>query len=132
WHTHGDSGTFGSWGRRGEKQAAIDREVTVTYPGRTNEDKQECQFINAAATAKPDGIVVSPHSQTVLDCAKTAAGQGCPLILNNNCGTTASGASYVTYSGAITCVGQPESAAGQKAGARLAADGGRKLLCVIQ
>ena len=129
--THGDNGTFWSVVQKGEKQAATDLGVTVNYQGSNNDDSQECQFINAAVTAKPDGIVVSPHSQTVLDCAKQAAGQGFPLILINNCGTTASGASYVTYSGAITCVGQPESAAGQKAGARLAADGGHKLLCVI-
>ncbi len=129
--THGDNGTFWSVVQKGEKQAATDLGVTVNYQGSNNDDTQECQFISAAVTARPDGIVVSPHSQTVLDCAKQAAGQGFPLILINNCGTTASGASYTGYAGAITCIGQPESAAGQKAGARLASDGGRHLLCVI-
>lgn len=129
--THGDNGTFWSVVQKGESQAASDLGVSVNYQGSNNDDTQECQFISAAQTAKPDGLVVSPHSQTVLDCAKQAAGQGIPLILINNCGTTASGQSYVAYSGAITCVGQPETAAGQQAGARLKADGGTKLLCVI-
>jgi simple sugar transport system substrate-binding protein len=129
--THGDNGTFWSVVQKGEKQAATDLGAQVNYQGSNNDDTQECQFISAAVTAKPDGLVVSPHSQTVLDCAKQAAGGGIPLILINNCGTTASGQSYVAYSGAITCVGQPESAAGQQAGVRLKADGGHKLLCII-
>ena len=129
--THGDNGTFWSVVQKGEKQAASDLGVSVNYQGSNNDDNQECQFISAAVTATPDGLVVSPHSQTVLDCAKQAAGKGIPLILINNCGTTSSGQSYITYSGAITCVGQPESAAGFQAGARLKADGATKLLCVI-
>jgi simple sugar transport system substrate-binding protein len=129
--THGDNGTFWSVVQKGESQAATDLGVSVNYQGSNNDDNQECQFISAAVTAKPDGLVVSPHSQTVLDCAKTAAGGGIPLILINNCGTTSSGQSYIAYSGALTCVGQPETAAGQQAGVRLKADGGHKLLCVI-
>ena len=129
--THGDNGTFWSVVQKGEKQAATDLGVSVNYQGSNNDDTQECQFISAAVTAKPDGLAVSPHSQTVLDCAKQAAAGGLPLILINNCGLTASGQSYIAYSGAITCVGQPESAAGQQAGVRLKADGGTHLLCVI-
>ena len=129
--THGDNGTFWSVVQKGEKQAASDLGVQVNYQGSNNDDSQECQFISAAVTAKPDGLVVSPHSQSVLDCAKQAASSGIPLILMNNCGTTASGQSYIAYSGAITCVGQPETAAGTQAGIRLKADGGTKLLCII-
>src|SRR5256885_9514440 len=129
--THGDNGTFWSVVQKGESQAASDLGVSVNYQGSNNDDSQECQFISAAVTAKPDGLAVSPHSQTVLDCAKQAAAGGLPLILINNCGVTSSGQSYIAYSGAITCVGQPESAAGERAGARLKADGGQKLLCVI-
>jgi simple sugar transport system substrate-binding protein len=129
--THGDNGTFWSVVQKGEAQAASDLGVSVNYQGSNNDDNQECQFISAAVTAKPDGLAVSPHSQTVLDCAKQAVGQGIPLILINNCGTTTSGQSYIAYSGALTCVGQPETAAGQQAGIRLKADGGHKLLCVI-
>jgi simple sugar transport system substrate-binding protein len=129
--THGDNGTFWSVVQKGEKQAATDLGVSVNYQGSNNDDTQECQFISAAVTAKPDGLAVSPHSQTVLDCAKQAAAGGLPLILINNCGLTASGQTYIAYSGAITCVGQPESAAGQQAGVRLKADGGTHLLCVI-
>src|SRR6266852_3705009 len=61
----------------------------------------------------------------------TPSSGGLPLILINNCGVTSGGQSYIAYSGAITCVGQPESAAGQQAGVRLKADGGHHLLCVI-
>ena len=129
--THGDNGTFWTVVQNGQKQAATDLGVSVNYQGSNNDDTQECQFISAAVTAKPDGLVVSPHSQTVLDCAKQAAAGGIPLILINNCGTTSSGQSYIAYSGALTCVGQPESAAGQQAGVRLKADGAKHLLCVI-
>lgn len=111
--THGDNGTFWSVVQKGEKQAATDLGVSVNYQGSNNDDAQECQFISAAVTAKPDGLAVSPHSQTVLDCAKQAAAGGLPLILINNCGDTASGQSHIAYSGSITCAGQPESAAGQ-------------------
>jgi len=128
--THGDNGTFWSVVQKGEQQAAKDLGVTVNYQGSNNDDAQECQFISAAVTAKPDGLAVSPHSKTVLDCAKQAAGQGIPLILINNCGTVGS-QSYIAYAGAITCVGQPETAAGQQAGLRLKTDGATKLLCVI-
>ncbi len=128
--THGDNGTFWSVVQKGERQAASDLGVTVNYQGSNNDDGQECQFINAAVTTKPDGLVVSPHSKTVLDCAKAAASGGIPLVLINNCGTI-NGQSYIAYSGAITCVGQPETAAGQQAGVRLKADGATKLLCVI-
>lgn len=129
--THGDNGTFWTVVQNGQKQAATDLGVAVNYQGSNNDDTQECQFISAAVTAKPDGLVVSPHSQTVLDCAKQAAAGGIPLILINNCGLTSTGQSYIAYSGALTCVGQPETAAGQQAGVRLKADGGTKLLCVI-
>src|SRR5229473_4820300 len=129
--THGDNGTFWSVVQKGAKQAASDLGVSLNYQGSNNDDTQECQFISAAVTAKPDGLAVSPHSQTVLDCAKQAAAGGLPLVLINNCGVTSSGQSYIAYSGAITCVGQPESAAGQQAGVRLKADGGHHLLCVI-
>ncbi len=129
--THGDNGTFWAVVQKGEKQAASELNVTVNYQGSNNDDNQECQFIQSAVSAKPDGLAVSPHSQTVLDCAKQAAAAGIPLILLNNCGTTKDGTSYVTYSGAITCIGQPESAAGQVAGLRLKKDGGKHLLCVI-
>ena len=129
--THGDNGTFWTVVQNGQKQAATDLGVSVNYQGSNNDDTQECQFISAAVTAKPDGLVVSPHSQTVLDCAKQAAAGGIPLILINNCGNTASGQSYIAYSGALTCVGQPETAAGQQAGVRLKADGAKHLLCVI-
>src|ERR1700730_17611312 len=105
--THGDNGTFWSVVQKGEKQAATDLGVQVNYQGSNNDDAQECQFISAAVTAKPDGLVVSPHSQTVLDCAKQAASGGIPLILMNNCGTTSSGQSYIAYWGAQTCVWQP-------------------------
>jgi len=129
--THGDNGTFWTVVQNGQKQAATDLGVSVNYQGSNNDDTQECQFISAAVTAKPDGLVVSPHSQTVLDCAKAAAAGGIPLILINNCGNTSSGQSYIAYSGALTCVGQPETAAGQQAGVRLKADGAKHLLCVI-
>ena len=79
--THGDNGTFWSVVQKGEKQAATDLGVTVNYQGSNNDDSQECQFISAAVTAKPDGLVVSPHSQSVLDCAKQAASSGIPLSM---------------------------------------------------
>src|ERR1700682_5432502 len=126
---HGDNGTFWSVVQKGEKQAATDLGVQVNYQGSNNDDAQECQFISAAVTAKPDGLVVSPHSQTVLDCAKQAASGGIPLILMNNCGTTSSGQSYIAYSGAHTCVGQPESGAGTTAGVRPQAGCGPTVLC---
>src|ERR1700682_4184910 len=96
--THGDNGTFWSVVQKGEKQAAADLGVQVNYQGSNNDDTQECQFISAAVTAKPDGLEVSRHSHTVLDCAKQEDAGGIPLILINNCGNTSTGQSYIAYS----------------------------------
>src|SRR5258705_11257008 len=61
--THGDNGTFWSVVQKGEKQAASDLGVQVNYQGSNNDDSQECQFITAPVTAKPDALAVSPHRQ---------------------------------------------------------------------
>src|SRR2546428_13983107 len=83
--THGDNGTFCSVLQKGEKQAAADLGVTVNYQGSNTDGAHECQFINAAVTAKPDRLAVSPRSQPVLDCAEQAAAGGLPLLLIHNC-----------------------------------------------
>jgi len=129
--THGDNGSFWSVVQRAARRASMQAGVSLSYQGSNNDDALECRDIEAAVSAKAEGLIVSPHSPQVLDCAKQAAAHGIPLVLINICGTTASGESYVHYTGALTCMVQPESDAGTAAGRRFKTDGVTHLLCVI-
>lgn len=128
--THGDTGSFWSVVKKGEEQAAKDLGCTVTWYGSDTgsgpNDQAEGQQIDSAVSSGVDGLAVSEHADfsTQLAAAKS---KNIPIVLLN------AGCDDATIAkvGAITCVGQPESLAGQNAGKRLASEGVKHVLCVL-
>lgn len=133
--THGDNGNFWSVVYKGAKDAAKDTGCTLTevYGSQTQgqaepDDNAENAQLQNAINAHVDGIAVSDHAPTVMNptLAKAAAA-GIPVVLlNAGCDDQ-----DIAAAGAITCVGQPESLAGRKAGQRFAGEGANNVLCVI-
>lgn len=85
------------------------------------------QLIDAAVNQEPDGLVVSiPDGDALGDAIRRAVAAGIPVISMN------SGSDVAAGLGVLLHVGQSEFDAGRIAGARLAAMGGSKGLCVNQ
>jgi simple sugar transport system substrate-binding protein len=133
--THGDNGNFWSVVYKGAKNAAADMgcKLTEVYGSQQQgqaepDDNAENAQIQDAINAKVDGIVVSDHAPATMNATlASAAAAGIPVVLTNAGCDDAD----IAASKAITCVGQPESLAGQKAGARFKQEGAGNVLCVI-
>jgi simple sugar transport system substrate-binding protein len=125
--THGDSGQFWSTVKKGAEDGAKDEGVKLTYSSSNNDPQKQAQAISAAVSQKVDGLAVSAANPNgIKDALKQATAAGIPIITLNS-GQTAS-----KSLGALTHVGQDEDIAGRAVGARLKADGVKKVLCVIQ
>jgi simple sugar transport system substrate-binding protein len=124
--THGDGGTFWSVAKRGALQAGKDLGITVRYSESNNDPKRQAQLINAAVAQKVAGIAVSAPNPDALKSALAAAQKAnIPIITLN------SGSDDFKQLGAITHVGQTETAAGEGAGRQFKAAGAKHLLCVV-
>ena len=124
--THSDEGSFWSVVKKGAQQAAKDEGVKLVWSPSNNDPQKEAQLIDAAVSQKVDGLAVSvPNASAIKDSLAKAKAAGIPIVTLN------SGADDFKALGAITHVGQTEKIAGQAAGARLKADGVKKILCVI-
>ncbi|MGH2887271.1 MAG: substrate-binding domain-containing protein, partial [Solirubrobacteraceae bacterium] len=133
--THGDNGSFWSVVYKGAKDAAADLGCTLTetygsqQQGQAEpDDNAENAQIQDAINAKVNGMAVSDHDPALMNptLAKAAAA-GIPVVLlNAGCDDTDIAASH-----AITCVGQPETLAGQAAGQYFTKLGTTNVLCVI-
>ncbi|SMX45976.1 sugar ABC transporter substrate-binding protein [Actibacterium lipolyticum] len=85
------------------------------------------QLIDAAVNQEPDGLVVSiPDADALGPSIERAVAAGIPVISMN------SGSDVAAGLGALLHVGQSEYDAGEAAGAKLAAMGGTKGICVNQ
>ncbi len=133
--THGDNGNFWSVVYKGAKNAAADMGCTLTevygsqQQGQAQpDDNAENQQIQNAINAKVDGIAVSDHDPSVMNASLAkAADAGIPVVLlNAGCEDD-----DIAASKALTCVGQPESLAGVKAGQRFQQEHATNVLCVI-
>jgi simple sugar transport system substrate-binding protein len=133
--THGDNGNFWSVVYKGAKNAAQDYgcKLSETYGSQQQgqaepDDNAENAQIQDAINQKVDGIAVSDHDPAVMNSTlASAAAAGIPVVLlNAGCDDT-----DIAAAKAITCVGQPESLAGQKAGARFLQEKASNVLCVI-
>jgi simple sugar transport system substrate-binding protein len=133
--THGDNGNFWSVVYKGAKNAAADLgcKLSETYGSQQQgqaepDDNAENAQIQNAINAKVDGIAVSDHDPSVMNSTlASAAAAGIPVVLlNAGCDDA-----DIAQSKALTCVGQPESLAGQKAGARFLKENASNVLCVI-
>ena len=124
--THSDEGSFWSVVKKGAQQAAQDEGVKLIWSPSNNDPQKEAQLIDAAVSQKVDGLAVSvPNASAIKDSLAKAKAAGIPIVTLN------SGADDFKSLGAITHVGQTETIAGKAAGAKLKADGVKKVLCVI-
>jgi simple sugar transport system substrate-binding protein len=133
--THGDNGNFWSVVYKGAKDAAKDYgcKLSEVYGSQQQgqaqpDDNAENAQIQNAINAKVNGIVVSDHDPAIMNTTLAqASAAGIPVVLvNAGCDDP-----DIAASKAITCVGQPESLAGQQAGARFLGESASNVLCVI-
>ena len=124
--THGSAGdAFWDVVQHGAQQAGKDLGVSVDYQS-DGDPQRQAQLIDAAVNQKVDGIVVSMANPDALkDSVEAAVHAGIPVVTIN------SGGDRSAEFGAIGHVGQDEAIAGQGAGRQLAAEGAKKVLCVV-
>ena len=113
---------------KGAKDAAAALGVDLEYNYAPSGDMADmAKLIEAGAATQPDGLIVSlPDPEALGSAIKAAADSGIPVITIN------SGLESSKAVGAIMHVGQPERLAGEAAGARAAAEGVSKGLCLNQ
>jgi simple sugar transport system substrate-binding protein len=118
--------TFWDIIRKGAEAAAAKDNVDLQYSNDPDATKQ-AQLIQAAIDKKVDGIAVTdPNTGALGDAIKKAVAAGIPVTMFNAGGADALGL------GALGYFGQSETDAGMAVGERLAADGAKSILCVIQ
>jgi simple sugar transport system substrate-binding protein len=133
--THGDNGSFWSVVYKGAKNAAADLGCTLTevygsqQQGQAEpDDNAENAQIQDAINAHVDGLAVSDHDPSLMNptLAKASA-SGIPVVLlNAGCDDT-----DIAATGALTCVGQPETLAREASGLKFKALGATNVLCII-
>jgi simple sugar transport system substrate-binding protein len=125
--THAPQGdSFWDKIQTGAEQAAKNSGSKLNYSGDPDSAKQ-AQLIQAAVDSKVDGIAVSLASPDALKGSIQAArAAGIPVVAFN------AGLDQYKDVGAQMYFGSDEALAGQAAGEKIAADGGKKVLCVIQ
>ena len=133
--THGDTGSFWSVVYKGAKDAAAATGCTLSevygsqQQGQAQpDDNAENQAIQDAINQKVDGLAVSDHNPSLMNPTLAGAVKaGIPVVLiNAGCDDA-----DIAASGAMTCVGQPETLAGKQAGARFMSEKADNVLCVI-
>jgi simple sugar transport system substrate-binding protein len=124
--THGSAGdAFWDVVQNGAEQAGKDLGISVDYQS-DGDPQRQAQLIDAAVNQGVDGIVVSMANPDALrDSVEAAVKAGIPVVTIN------SGGDRSAEFGAIGHVGQDEAIAGQGAGRELAAEGAKKVLCVV-
>lgn len=125
--THAPPGdTFWDKIQTGAKQAATNTGAQFTYSGDGDASKQ-AQLIDTAVQSKVDGIAVSLASPDALKGSiKAARDAGIPVVAFN------AGLDQYKEVGAQMYFGSDEALAGQTAGDRIAGEGAKHALCVIQ
>lgn len=125
--THSSPGdAFWDRVKSGAEQAGEDYGVTINYSNDPDPAKQS-QLIDGAVADDVDGIVVSMANPDGLESSiKKAVAAGVPVVSIN------SGIDRWEAFGAITHIGQSESIAGEAVGERLADEGLKKGICVVQ
>jgi simple sugar transport system substrate-binding protein len=125
--THGQSADpFWSVVSNGINDAANDMGVQVEYQAPTTFDMvRMSQLIDAAAAARPSGMLVSiPDPDALGGAIRKALDAQIPIVSIN------SGADAWQKLGVIAHIGQTEYEAGKGGGEKLAAAGARNVLCI--
>ncbi|WP_432565668.1 substrate-binding domain-containing protein [Kineococcus sp. SYSU DK003] len=125
--THGSAGdTFWDIVRKGAEAAAAKDNVDLQYSNNDNASQQAI-LIQNAVDAKVDAIAVTmPNASSLTDALGNAKAAGIPVVGLN------AGFNDWQQQGLLGYFGQDETIAGTAAGQRLAAEGAKKTLCVIQ
>jgi simple sugar transport system substrate-binding protein len=125
--THASAGdTFFDIIRKGADAAAKKDNITYQYSNNDNAT-QQATLIQNAVDAKVDAIAVSmPNAAALAPALKNAEAAGIPVVGFN------SGFNDWKALGLKGYFGQDETTAGTAAGERLAQEGAKKILCVIQ
>lgn len=125
--THAAPGdTFWDIIRKGATTASQKDNVTYEYSNDPDASKQ-AQLIQAAIDKKVDGIAVTdPNTPALSAVIRKAVAAGIPVSMFNAGGRDA------LSLGAVGYFGQSETDAGVAAGKKIVAEGGKKILCVIQ
>jgi simple sugar transport system substrate-binding protein len=133
--THGDNGSFWSVVYKGAKNASSDLgcKLSEVYGSQQQgqaepDDNAENAQLQDAINAHVDGIAISDHDPALMNptIAKAEAA-GIPVVmLNAGCDPADLAATH-----AVTCVGQPETQAGQASGQTFKSQGATNVLCVI-
>ena len=112
--------------RAGAQAAAAKDNVDLKYSNDPDATKQ-AGLIQAAIASKVDGIATTLATPAALaSSVKAALAAGIPTIAFN------SGIDQYKSTGALMYFGSDEDLAGLTAGKRITAEGGKKVLCVIQ
>lgn len=125
--THAPAGdTFWDIVRKGAQEAANKDNVNLLYTSDTDAGKQS-QLVQQAIDQKVDGIAVTLATPDALKgVLKKAEDAGIPVVSLN------SGEDVFKSLGAFTHFGSDENVAGAAVGTRLAAEGVKHPICVIQ
>jgi len=125
--THASAGdTFWDKIRNGATAAASKDNVTLKYSNNDDPTKQAA-LITAAVNSKVDGIAVTdPNPGALCPTIKQAVAAGIPVVMFN------AGVINWQQCGGMSFFGQDETIAGIAAGKRLASEGAKKVLCVLQ
>ena len=125
--THGAPGdTFWDIIRKGATAAAAKDNVDFKYSSDPSSGNQ-ANLIQSAIDSKVDGIAVTiPDPPAIEPAIKKAIAAGIPVVAFN------AGIGAFEQSGALSYFGSDESLAGETGGKRAAADGAKKVLCVVQ
>jgi simple sugar transport system substrate-binding protein len=125
--THAPAGdTFWDTVRKGAEEAAAKDNVELLYTGDPEAGRQS-QLIQQAVDQKVDGIAVTLATPDALKGSlKKAADAGIPIVSLN------AGESVSKQLGAFTHFGSNEQLAGQAVGEKLAGEGFKHPICVIQ
>jgi simple sugar transport system substrate-binding protein len=125
--THAVAGdTFWDIVRKGAETAAQKDNVELLYSGDA-EGGRQAQLMQQAIDQKVDGILVTlAKPEAMKDVVKKAVDAGIPVVSFN------AGEDEAKAMGAITHFGQSDKLAGVTVGKRLAAEGSKHPICVIQ
>lgn len=133
--THGDNGSFWSVVYAGAKAQAgkLGVHLTEVYGSEQQgqaqpDDNAENAQIQDAINQHVDGIAVSDHDPALMNPTILKATQaGIPVVLlNAGCDDA-----DIAATGAMTCVGQPETLAGNHSGVKLKSLNATNVLCVV-
>jgi simple sugar transport system substrate-binding protein len=112
--------------QKGATDAAAKDNIEFKYSG-SGSVTDQANLIQNAIDSKVDGIAVSmPDPQALSPVIKKAADAGIPVIIYN------AGDRDWQAAGGLAFYGEPEVLAGEYAGSKLAENGSKKALCVVQ